>query len=71
MEKELTMRMLIKLMKQQKYWFWLAIIPIQLILTGSEGCPMSEDQDGDSYTVAAGDCDDANPAVNPGARSTR
>jgi len=31
------------------------------------GYPPSEDEDGDGYTVDDGDCDDYDPAVNPGA----
>ena len=33
----------------------------------TESCPAPEDGDGDGFTVADGDCDDANPAVHPGA----
>ena len=35
-----------------------------LLLIGSAGCG---DADGDGHTVADGDCDDANPAIHPGA----
>lgn len=35
--------------------------------TGSDTGP-NRDEDGDGYTIGEGDCNDADPAVNPGAR---
>ncbi len=35
--------------------------------TGDDSGGEVPDADGDGYTIAAGDCDDADPAVNPGA----
>jgi hypothetical protein len=31
-----------------------------------EGCSVSQDKDGDGFTVAQGDCNDNDPAMNPG-----
>ena len=35
--------------------------------TDNPECPGLEDVDGDGYTIAGGDCDDSNRAINPGA----
>src|SRR4051812_32980626 len=34
--------------------------------TGTDTDPGVGDEDGDGYTPSDGDCDDSNPAVNPG-----
>ncbi len=45
---------------------WIAV-GMLAAATLSDGCPPPEDEDGDGFTVAEGDCDDTNPAVFPGA----
>ncbi len=40
---------------------------VTVILTGLGQADLTDDQDGDGYAEADGDCDDTNPAVYPGA----
>lgn len=38
-----------------------------LAIAAAQDCLPADDCDGDGYTFSNGDCDEANPAVNPGA----
>ncbi|KKR09274.1 MAG: lipoprotein [Candidatus Peregrinibacteria bacterium GW2011_GWF2_39_17] len=49
-------------MKKQ---LWL-LVPLAILAMG-ESCPTAVDDDGDGYTEDGGDCNDADPAVHPGA----
>lgn len=43
------------------------LLPGAALLLGQQGCPNAPDKDGDGWTVEAGDCDDNNNTVYPGA----
>jgi len=48
-------------------WMPLFLAGTAVMTMGQEGCSENTDADGDDWTVAQGDCNDADPAVFPGA----
>ncbi len=47
----------------------MALLPVLLVIMGQDECPC-QDCDQDGWTVQAGDCDDYDPELNPGAEET-